>query len=428
MTPAANSKAPTWKDELRRLRESLREWNAQEGESPESIYEATQHMVHLVSWNQLQVDNVWVTDSPATKFPISQSYAPCGFLLLTKRLARNDQGGHSDWGPMQIATPVIVGVGLIIIFAAFILWQRRLPNKIAHHYHQRRNQWVAKVERMFVPRRFRHRVLHSSDPVTLDDSLATPSVAANFPRVRQHRSESSDSQTPLTTTSYAFDYPPSPVVVKSPLQSPERRPWRWWHFFKSKPQVVTSEQPDLRWRIDGSDGSSTGHGQSIRDSEGGNQSRYISGLDAVNEDLETAEDSVICIGNNFSSIHSTPFGQHLEEERIRIVPPSQVATPEYTAPARTPVRILATSVPRSIPGAPIPKIPSPPRYSASPPTHTRQVSTEDLIRPANTDRYMLSPPPVPGARYGTPLMFHACQLSSESFLTVQSPMAAPSMY
>ncbi|KAF8840881.1 hypothetical protein BDN67DRAFT_1048804 [Paxillus ammoniavirescens] len=350
-------------------------------------------------------------------------------LPFTKRLARDDEGGHSDWSPMQIATPVIIGVGLIIIFVAFILWQRRLPNKIAHHYHQRRNQWVAKVERIFVPRRVRHRVLHSSDPVTLDDSIMTPSVA-NFPRVRQHRSDSSDSQTPLTATSYAFDYPPSPVVLKSPPESPERRPWRWWHFFRSKPQEITSEEPDLRWRIDGPDGSSTGHGHGAHDQEERNRPRYVSGLDAVNEDLETAEDSVIRIGDDFSTIESTPMTQHFQEERIRIVPPSQVATPESTARARTPVlvRTPAASIPRSISGTPIPQTPPPPRYSASPQSRMQQLSTEDLIRPVNTDPYMLFPPPVRGAGYGTPHMFHTRQLSSESFLTAQSPMAPPTMY
>ncbi|KAF9227078.1 hypothetical protein BS17DRAFT_764416 [Gyrodon lividus] len=292
------------------------------------------------------------TDSVSTVVPLRRWKAwKAGILedssanvmvpLLTRRqeLSAPDDGGeNSDWGPMQIATPIIIGVGLIIVFAAFILWQRRSPNKLAYHYHQARNAWVARAERIFLPRRVRHRVLHSSDPVTLDDSILTPNFTLDFRRVRQHRSDSSDSQTALTTSTYSFDYPPKPPFSKSPSPSPERRPWRWWRFLKSKPEEITSEEPGLRWRIDGPDGSSTGHGHSILDPEERNRSRYISGLEVVNEELETAEDSVIRIGNNFSSIESTPLTQYFHEERFRLVPPSPAAStaPVYPVGPRTP--------------------------------------------------------------------------------------------
>ena len=197
---------------------------------------------------------------------------------------------------------------------------------------------------MFVLGRKRKRVLHSNAPVTLDDSIRSSGLTLDYRRPRQDRSDSSDSQTPLTSTSYAFDYPPN-QLSDSPPPIPKRRTVRWWWLFGSRPQQVKPEEPGQRWRVDGPDRSSTGHGHSSH----GHQ--YTGALGALHEDPEEVEDSVIPIGENFASIASTPMTQHFPEQArsIRGMP----TVPEYpwSSGARTPVP--AASAPQTNPGTPV---------------------------------------------------------------------------
>jgi hypothetical protein len=287
----------------------------------------------------------------------------------------------------------------------------------SYDYHQVRSDWVTKIERMFVLRRKRQRVLRSSAPVTLDESIRSPGLTLDY---RQYRSDSSDSQTPLTSTSYAFDYPPN-QLSDSPPPIPKRHTVRWWWLFGSRPQQVKPEEPGQRWRVDGPDGSSTGHGHSSHGH------RYTGVLGALHEDPEEVKDDVIRIGENFTSIASTPMTQHFPEQARTIRGMSTVPEHPWSSGARTPV--LAASAPQSRPGTPVSSANRhlPPSYNVSQ-SYTRYPSAEDIIRPAPSGPYMAIPPPVRAAGYPSPRAFHGRDLSSDSFLATQPPMVALSMY
>ncbi|KAH7889036.1 hypothetical protein F5I97DRAFT_780853 [Phlebopus sp. FC_14] len=343
------------------------------------------------------------------------------YQIYQELQARDDDAGaqtdqtQDGWGTVQIAAPIIVGVVLLLIFSGYLLWVRKTPTKLPYNYHQVRGTWISRL--FFTSRRVRHRVLPSNDRITLDDSILTPSTAADFRRARQHRQDSADSQTPLTQTSYGFDYPPKRVLLDTPPQKPEqKRPWRWWRLLGSRPQEIKSEEPSSRWRVDGPDGSSTGHG--IQEQEDRDRTRYTSGLEAVDERVEL--ESVIRIGDNFSSIESTPVTQNFhEEEPATLTPPSRTASVPPQNAHGTPRSSRANT-------------PLPPGYRSSTAltSHGRHPSTEELVRPARSDPYMLFPPPVRAAGYGTPHMFglHGRQMSSDSFLETQAPITPPFMY
>lgn len=259
--------------------------------------------------------------------------------------ARDDSDpGKNDWRPIQIATPAIVGGVLLLLFALYILWQRRPSDKRSYDYEQVRSDWASTMERMFVPRRKRHRVQHSSAPVTLDDSMRASGLTFDFShRSRQYRSGSSDSQTPLTTSCYAFDYPPK-QPPESPPPLPKSRPMRWWWLFGSRPQQIKSEEPGQRWRVDGPDGSSSGHDHSNH----GHAIPVV--LAPLREEPEDA-DNVIRIGENFASVASTPMTQHFPEQAnfVRGLP----TVPEHPSSSGTRTPVPVESVPPSNPGTPV---------------------------------------------------------------------------
>lgn len=234
-----------------------------------------------------------------------------------------------------------MGGVLLLLFVAYIIWQRRPHDKRSYDYHRVRSDWATKIERMFVPLRKRQRVLHSSAPMTLDGSMCSSEHTFGS---RQDRSGSSDSQTPLTSTSYAFGYPPN-ILSESPPPIPKRRTVRWWWFFGSRPQEVKSEEPGKRWRIDGPDGSSTGHGHST------NGHRYAGALGPLHEDPEEVEDGVIPIGENFASIESesTSMTQHVPEQARSVRGVPIVPEQPWSSGARIPASVPAAGAPQSNP-------------------------------------------------------------------------------
>lgn len=249
--------------------------------------------------------------------------------------ARDDEDdSQSDWGPIQKATPAIVGGVLLLIFIAYIIWKRNR---------------VTKVERIFVPRCTRMRVLHSSAAMTLDGSMRTASLAPDPRRTRQYRSGSSDSQTPLTSTNYNFDYPPNETFSDSHPPIAKRRPLRWWWLFGSRPQEIKSAEPGSRWHVDGPDGSSSGHDHNNNGHEE-YRAQYVT-LEAVHEGQEEIGDDVIRIGENFASVASTPMTQHFPEQARVVRGMSPVPECAGSPGARTPV--LPANVVQSSPGTPV---------------------------------------------------------------------------
>lgn len=365
-------------------------------------------------------------------------------LSLNSLQARDDDGEQGNWGPIQIAAPAIVGGVLLLIFAAYIIWQRHPLRKRSYDYRPVRSDWVTKIEGLFVSRRTRLRALHSSAPMTLDDSMRTASLSLDFRRARQYRSGSSDSQTPLTSADDAFDYPPNKRLSDSPPPIPKRRALRWWRLFGSRPQEIKSADPSSRWRVDDPDSSSSGHGQSSHGHEG-YHARYAA-LEAVHEDREEIEDDVIRIGENFGSIESTPMTQHFPEQVRAIQGMSTVQEYSGSSDARTPT--LTANAIQSLPSTPVSPFlalrqcmenqavtldrqPSvnrglPPSYDVSQ-RHIRYASADDIVRLTRSDPpYMVIPPPVRTA--SSPRVFHGRELSTDSFLAAQPPMVAPYIY
>ncbi|KAG8214165.1 hypothetical protein J3R82DRAFT_10942 [Butyriboletus roseoflavus] len=348
-------------------------------------------------------------------------------LSLNSLQARDDGTEQGGWGPLQIATPVIVGGALLLVFVAYIIWQRN-PHKRSYDYHPVRSDWVNKIERMFVPRRMRLRVLHSSAPMTLDDSMHTASLRFDFRRA-PYRSGSSDSQTPLTTTNYTFDYPPNKIRLDSPPSIAKRRV-RWWRFFGSRPKEVKSQEPGSRWRVDGPDGSSSGHGNSSHGHEE-YHTRYTGVLEAVQEDRGEVGD-VIPIGENLASIASTPMTSHFPEQARVVQGMSTVPELPGSSASGSGTPLPAASALQSRVGTPQSSATRglPPTYDVSQ-SQTRYAFTEeDIVRLIHSETpCMVIPPPVRTAGYTSLPVFHGRQFSSDSFLAAQPPLVpAASIY
>lgn len=267
-------------------------------------------------------------------------------LQQARNATVSDTTEQSDWGPLQIATPVIVGCVLLLVFGAYIILQRDPLRRRSYDYLRVRSDWVSKIERIFLPRRTR-RVHHSSAPFTIDDSMRTASLRLDFRRA-PYRSSSSDSQTPLTNCT--FGYPPSDIESDSPPPTAKRRPLRWWWLFGSRPREVKPQEPDLQWRVDGPDGSSSGHGNSNHGHEE-YQARYAGDLEALREDREEIGDDVIRIGDNFTSVGSTPMTYHFPEQARAVQGMSPVPEFPGSSGARTPV--LTAAALQSNPGTPV---------------------------------------------------------------------------
>ncbi|KAI9457267.1 hypothetical protein HD554DRAFT_2143114 [Boletus coccyginus] len=335
--------------------------------------------------------------------------------------ARDDSndGRNGNWGTLQIATPAIVGGVLLFLFVAYIIWQRRPHDKRPYDYHKVRSDWATKIERMFVPQR--KRVLHSSAPMTLDDSMCSSELTFDYRRSQPDRSDSSDSQTPLTSTSYAFGYPPK-TCSDSPPPTPKHRAVRWWWILGSRPQEIKSEEPGKRWCVDDPDESSTGHGHSTNDH------RYTGALGSLHEDPEEVEDGVIPIGENFDSIESTSMTRHFPEQARSVRGMLTVPEKPWSSDARIPASVPAAGAPQSNPRTPLTSSNRglPPSYDISG-GHTRYPSTEDITL-ARYGPYMPIPPPALKPGYPSPRTFHGRELSSDSFLATQPPMVATFMY
>ncbi|KAF8444938.1 hypothetical protein L210DRAFT_3629128 [Boletus edulis BED1] len=337
----------------------------------------------------------------------------------------SDNNGKGEWGSPQIATPAIVGGILLLLFAAYFIWQRKPLEKRSYDYQPVRSEWTSRIERMFSQRRKRHRVLHSSTPVTLVDSMRSSGYAFDLNRgSRVTRSDSADSQTPLTSSCYAIDYPPNESsdyppnrLSDSPPPIPKPPMVRWWWIFGSRPQQIKSEEPGQRWRVDDPDGSSSGHGHT--------NNVYAGLLRTLYEEQENGEDGVIRIGENFPSVASTPMIQPVPEQAgvVRGMPMAQ----EHPQSSPTPPPVA--SAPQSYAGTPVSSARGlPPSYDVSQLGQSRYPSTEATARLAHSGPYMAIPPPVRAAGYSSPRMFHGRDLSSDSFLATQPPMAVTSMY
>ncbi|KAG9316891.1 hypothetical protein JVU11DRAFT_2967 [Chiua virens] len=343
--------------------------------------------------------------------------------------AREDAGSGIDddgsWGSMQIATPAIVGGGLFLILAAlsYALWRQRATRDRPYtKYRPVPNDWVTK--RMF-PWRSQQRVRPPS-VLTIDDSMCTPGSTIDPPRA--HRSYSSDSQTPLTMTSQTSDlvYPPKRKSPDSPPPIPKHHlTLRWWWPFGSRPREVKSQEPNLRWRVDGPDGSSSGHGS--HGHEESRRARRDGSLEPLREAVEV--DSVIRIGQNFTSVPSTPLTQ--PEQFIEYTRPVRGMSPVAEHPQR-PVRtpVPATNAANSRPGTPLSSANRglPPSYNVSQSHTLVQYPSAESVYFARTG---LVPPPGRTAVYYSSLRgFHGRELSSDSVaVAAQQPMAvATSLY
>ena len=172
--------------------------------------------------------------------------------------------------------------------------------------------------------------------MTLHDSMRPP---------RLYHSNSSDSQTPLTATNYQFDFAPNPKLSDSP-PNPKRRAFRWWWLFGSRPKEIKPQDPSSRWRVDGPDGSSTGHGQSNHGHDE-RRARYLGYLAAMREDPDEVD----------GGIGSTPMVQ-------RSPLPEQARSPRGTPPVpahpgsivpRSPILVVSAHS-GSIPVSPFPAL------------------------------------------------------------------------
>ncbi|KAH7916627.1 hypothetical protein BJ138DRAFT_1121734 [Hygrophoropsis aurantiaca] len=370
--------------------------------------------------------------------------------------------GTNDWGTLQIATPIIVGGVLIALFSFYLIWRRRSESSQRRSYPLYKESIFATLRKKIGPRRTRYSLKRSSDPMTLDDSLDTPLPEHNFRRSHHLvRSESTDSTTPLTSSPSTFEYPPSPPTrhLLDPLAPPKQRRWRWWFAFHIGPQEVKPKEVDRRrFRIDGPDSSCTshrsptdvGHGSmEAEEDETDDASKWTTALGPVHETLED-EDSVLLIGNDRSTVHSTSmYPGAVQREVNNITPPSTTrsAAPEYTydttqvtqntTTTQTTIQPIAPA-PRHpkrgwIP-APPPPPPAPPVYSAHiepPPALMRNLSVASSIRP------LPSPPSHPttftsmrtqNSHSNHTMYQHERQLSTESMLNSQLPMSIPSSF
>lgn len=357
-------------------------------------------------------------------------------ILSPRATNGSDSSNDSDWSTMQITTPIIVGVVLIIIFAAYLAWYR-WSHRFKHHFRRVRDAFVSRFSEVFRMPRYRHRVKHTSMPVTLDESMHTPNPR-NIRRYPSYaRSDSTDSQTPLRSSIGSF-----PPHQDPPRRStPEKRSWRWWRIFGAGPREVKPKVPNSGWVVDDSSTMRHGDGSFISQSVE-TRPRWTGGLAPLHEQASDDEgdpsrgmyDRVIQIGDPDISTHSmSPTYQD-------VVPPESVPTsartaaPEYSA-GKGP---HSTSILRTMTTAPTSHIqqsvytsehtqsdsPAPPMYSTV--SHT---SVESLVYPANSDAAALYPWSLRGIGRTLPRIYqHERQISTESVLVNSAPMIPQSMY
>ncbi|KAG0707062.1 hypothetical protein DFH29DRAFT_898247 [Suillus ampliporus] len=375
-------------------------------------------------------------------------------VLSPRDTEGGDDADQDNWSTMQITAPIIVGVALIIIFAAYIIWHR-WSHRFKHHYRQVRDACVSRFSQAFTPRH-RRRLQHTSIPVTLDDSMVTP---RHIRRYHSYvRSDSTDSQTPLADSDVEFSYPPknpadfSGKPVPEESQWPGRRPWRWQRLFGMGPREVKPKVPNHRWVVEGPDESSVGHGDpSLSSPSVAARPRWTSSLAPVDERTRDDESDpsrgfyggVMEIGERFSA-HSAPMSSAFHEVFTApamfpgSVPTSaRTAAPEYsavedpysTSNSRTMTTAPTTFIPQSsyyTPGATISNSPAPPMYSSI--SHSRNASMESIIYPARADPTVLYPGSVRAVGRSLPHVYHERQMSTESMLATSAPMITQGIY
>lgn len=339
-----------------------------------------------------------------------------------------DQGTSTGWGTLQIVTPVIVGVGLLLCFAAYFVWQRHRQRSSKFRPARAEGLWnslIAKFKRTFaLERHIRHRVTPASQSMILDDSMDSPCVKFDSQRkFRQSRSDSTDSSTPLNT-SPDDDYSPLSFAKSAPRPQQQRR-WsqQIFRFLGLGPQEVKAEFPSATWRIDVS---STGHGHDANWRENRNEPgcAVAEGPEEGDGHPEAVDlDGVIQIGDeNFSSIVSTA------DERSR-------ATVAPSIPSRDlQLKLGLLSEPRSaqendpppgykrVVGAVAANAAHHPHQQPDPSREGQSRSTVQQSDPSK-----LFPPSVRAVGYGSPLR-HGRTVSSESLLVSQTPMTPPGIY
>ncbi|KAI6165982.1 hypothetical protein EDD17DRAFT_113222 [Pisolithus thermaeus] len=339
-----------------------------------------------------------------------------------------DQATSTDWGTLQIVTPVIVGVGLILCFAAYLVWQRRRRSSSNTRQAHADGLWcslIRKLERTFsLERRVRHRVTPSSQSMTLDDSMDSPCLKLDLPRKsRQFRSDSTDSSTPLNR-SPNDDY--SPRFIRSVPRSQRHRRWsqQLLRFLGLGPPEVKPGSPSATWRIDVS---STGHGHDANERENRNEQGRTVAEDHEEEDDDPEAldvNKVIQIGDgNISSTASTADGR----TRVPVAPPPTSPMPSRDLQLK--LGLLPSSRNRQ-------ERDPPPGYnraanaSVAQPSHQLQDLLRDHPNHSTVQQSVPStvfPPSVRAAGYGSPLR-HGRTLSSESLLVSQTPLTPPGMY
>lgn len=370
--------------------------------------------------------------------------------LSSRATNGSDSTDGSDWTAMQITTPIIVGVALIVIFAVYLVWYR-WSHRFKHHFRRARDASASTFSQVFRMPRYRHRVQHTSMPVTLDESMHTPNPR-NMRRYPSYvRSDSSDSHTPLRSST-EFSFPPHKRYPDPPRRStpgesrpPQKRLWRWWRIFGVGPREVKPKVPNSGWVVD--DSSTMRHGDGSFISQGvETRPRWTSGLAPLHEQASDDEDDlsrglydrVIQIGDPDMSTHSmTPMTPTYHQGVVAPAPPESVPTsartaaPEYSA-GKDP---HSTSISRTMTTAPTNHIhesayTSGPTHpdSPAPPMYTR-TSVESLVYPANSDATALYPWSLRGIGRTPPRIYqHERQMSTESMLVNSAPMVPQSMY
>ncbi|KAG2127488.1 hypothetical protein DEU56DRAFT_820302 [Suillus clintonianus] len=376
--------------------------------------------------------------------------------VLSPRATDGSDSTDDAWGPMQITAPIIVGVALIIIFAAYLMWYKWSDHFKVHFRRVRHAVSVSRPAQVFMPQ-YRHRVQHASIPFTLDSSMGTPRYTRRYHSYV--RSDSTDSQTPLAD-SFDFPFPPhnnynsdsSRRQMPEESHQPGRRSWRWWRLFGVGIREVKPQVPSHRWVVEGPDESSTlGHGDgSLNSPSFAPRQRWIGGLPPVHEQSIDDEGDpsrgyhggVMQIGDDFST-HEAPLTPAYHQGVTVPVPPgsaptsARTAAPEYSAVegpqsisnSRTVTTAPTTYIPQSsyyTPGPTHSNSPAPPYSSAS---QSRNVSMEHVIHHARSDLSMLYPGSVRAVGRTLPHMYqHERQMSTESMLANSSPMVPQSMY
>lgn len=370
----------------------------------------------------------------------------------------DDVDDSEDWSTMQISAPIIVGVALMFIFSAYLVWYK-WSDQLKHHFHRVRDASISKFYQFFTPK-YRRRVQHTSMPITLDDTMVTPRQRRFHSYIR---SDSTDSQTPLRD-SIEFSFPPhkynlDPSDRRSTTaesQRPGRRFWRWWRVFGAGPREVKPKVPSHHWVVEGPDESSTeGHGDGSLNSQSAEaRPRWTSGLAPVHEQTSDDEDDpsrgiyggVIQIGDPDCSTHSaTPMSPPYHQGFAAPMTPGSnpasagTAAPEYSAAegpystsnSRTMTTAPTTYIQQSsyTPGPTHSNSPAPPMYSSV--SHSRNASIESFAYPvnANPDPTALYPWSVRSVSRTLPRIYqHERQMSTESMLANSAPMVPQSMY